>query len=417
MRLWEALTVAMEKPYSEACERNAGPILAVLGRLVTGAATVLEIGSGTGQHAVRFAQALPQVTWQPSDVPAHLAGIDAWRNDADATNVRPPIALDIDVDPWPHAAFDVVFSANTAHIVSWPQVERMFVRAAGALRGDGLFLLYGPFHYDGRATADSNRQFDASLRARDPTSGVRHLDAVTSAARCAGFELREDNALPANNRLLVFRRTVAAVPVRPDPSRAGVDGEAHAQRREVLDFWFHAPWAAGYGEPREAWFRKSSGFDAEIRDRFARLHAAAARGERDGWLRGARSALALCIVLDQFPRNMHRGTPAAFASDAKALATAREAVARGLDLELLPVQRWFVYLPFEHAEDLEAQRESVRLFATLGESPDAASVQDYARRHLDVVARFGRFPHRNAILGRDSSPEEIAFLAEPGSSF
>jgi uncharacterized protein (DUF924 family) len=407
----------MERPYSEACERNAGPILAVLERLLSAPTAVLEIGSGTGQHAARFAPALPHVSWQPSDVPAHLPGIAAWREAAGAPNLHAPMPLDVDREPWPLAAFDAVFSANTAHILSWPQVERMFQRAATALRGNGLFVLYGPFHYDGRATADSNLRFDASLRARDPASGVRDLDAITGAARRAGFELREDNALPANNRLLVFRHTAERSADTQRGPVAVVAGEAHAQRCEVLDFWFGAPWAAGYGQPREAWFRKSPGFDAEIRDRFARLHAAAARGERDAWLGEARSALALCIVLDQFPRNMHRGAPAAFASDAQALAAAREVVARGLDRELLPVQRWFVYLPFEHAEDIAAQRESVRRFATLGESPDAASVQDYAQRHHDVVARFGRFPHRNATLGRESTPEEVAFLAEPGSSF
>ena len=149
----------------------------------------------------------------------------------------------------------------------------------------------------------------------------------------------------------------------------------------------------------------------------ARLHAAAARGEREQWLAAARPALALAILLDQFPRNMYRGTPHAFASDPQALAVARAIVAHGLDRELLPVQRWFVYLPFEHAEDIEAQRESLRLFASLGDGPDAASVQDYAQRHHDVIARFGRFPHRNAILGRESTPEEVEFLAQPGSSF
>jgi uncharacterized protein (DUF924 family) len=407
----------MDKPYSEACERNAAPILAVLRRVLPEKGAVLEIGSGTGQHAVRFAQALPGIAWQPSDVPAHLAGIAAWREEARRDNLRVPIALDVDRDPWPEGAFDAAFSANTAHIMSWPQVERMFHRAAAALRPGAPFLLYGPFDYDGRPTSASNAQFDASLRARDPLSGVRDFGDVTSAARRAGFELREDNALPANNRLLVFRRSGVAADVPAPGERVSVAGEPAAQLREVLDFWFGAPWEAGYGAPRDAWFRKSRGFDHEIRDRFARLYAAAARGERDDWTRAARPAVALAIVLDQFPRNMYRDTPQAFASDARALAVAREVVARGLDRELLPVQRWFVYLPFEHAEDLEAQRESLRLFDSLGESPDVATVQDYARRHYDIVARFGRFPHRNATLGRESTPEERAFLTQPGSSF
>lgn len=406
-----------EKPYSEACERNAAPILAVLRRALHDGAKVLEIGSGTGQHAARFSAALPGVTWQPSDVPAHLPGIAAWRAEAGLPNLHPPIALDVDRDPWPEAAFDAVFAANTAHIMSWPQVERMFARAAAALPPQGMFFLYGPFHYDGRPTAASNAEFDAALRARDPASGVREIGAATRAARRAGFELREDNALPANNRLLVFRRSRPPEDPAPTMEPGRIDGEPLAQLREVLDFWFGAPWDAGYGEPREDWFRKSHGFDREILDRFARLHAAAARGEREQWLAAARPALALAILLDQFPRNMYRGTPHAFASDPQALAAARAIVARGLDRELLPVQRWFVYLPFEHAEDIEAQRESLRLFASLGDGPDAASVQDYAQRHHDVIARFGRFPHRNAILGRESTPEEVELLAQPGSSF
>jgi uncharacterized protein (DUF924 family) len=411
----------MDKPYSEACARNAGPILAVLERVLADAHDVLEIGSGTGQHAAHFARALPHLRWQPSDVPAHLPGIASWRAECGAGNLAAPIVLDVDRDPWPRGAYDAVFSANTAHILSWPQVERMFARAAAALRERGLFALYGPFHYDGRATADSNARFDEALRARDPESGVRELAAITSAAREVGFELREDHALPANNRLLVFRLLPPAVMRRGANAAAerrdAVALDALREAADVLDFWFGASWSEAYGKAREEWFRKSEGFDAEIRSRFASLYAAAARGDREVWRATPRSALALVVVLDQFSRNMYRGSPAAFASDARALAVAREIVARGFDAELLPVQRWFVYLPFEHAEDLDAQRESVRLFATLGPDGQQAEVQDYAQRHCDVIARFGRFPHRNAILGRTSTPEELAFLAQPGSSF
>ena len=127
--------------------------------------------------------------------------------------------------------------------------------------------------------------------------------------------------------------------------------------------------------------------------------------------------IALLIVLDQFPRNMFRGTPRAFAADARALALARDAVGRGFDEVLLPVQRWFVYLPFEHAEDLAMQRESLRLFERLATDAAGAGTLTYAMRHYAVIERFGRFPHRNAILGRASTPEELAFLAQPGSSF
>jgi SAM-dependent methyltransferase len=193
------------KPYSEACERNRETILAVLERVFADRRRVLEIGSGTGQHAVAFAAAMPELVWQPSDIPAHLDGIRAWTEDAALANLREPIALDVDVDPWPVAAFDAAFSANTAHIMSAPQVERLLARAARALERGGVFALYGPFNYGGRYTSGSNERFDASLRARDPASGIRDFEWVDSRARHEGFVLLEDNAMPANNRLLVWR--------------------------------------------------------------------------------------------------------------------------------------------------------------------------------------------------------------------
>ena len=186
---------------------------------------------------------------------------------------------------------------------------------------------------------------------------------------------------------------------------------------EVLEFWFAAPDSPEFGRPRAAWFVKSAEFDALIRDRFFATHEAAAAGALDDW--GARplASLALAVVLDQFPRNMFRGALRAFAADARALALARDAVARGFDEVLLPVQRWFVYQPLEHAEDLGAQRESLRLFERLATDAAGAGTFAYAMRHYAVIERFGRFPHRNAILGRESTPEELAFLAQPGSSF
>jgi uncharacterized protein (DUF924 family) len=186
---------------------------------------------------------------------------------------------------------------------------------------------------------------------------------------------------------------------------------------DVLEFWFGAPDSPEFGRPRAPWFVKSAEFDALIRDRFLATHEAAATGALDAWSGRPLAALALAVVLDQFPRNMFRGTPRAFAADARALALVREAVGRGLDEVLLPVQRWFVYLPFEHAEDLAMQRESLRLFEPLATDAAGAGTLTYAMRHYAVIARFGRFPHRNAILGRESTPEELAFLAQPGSSF
>ena len=188
------------KPYAEACERNRAPILAVLKRVFADAKTVLEIGSGTGQHAAYFAPELPHLRWQASDVAEYLEGIRAW-----VGNGVPPIELDVD-KPWPSIDADAVFSANTVHIMSWPQVERMFEGVARVLPHGGIFALYGPFHYGGRPTSESNARFDAMLRARDPSSGIRDFEHIQTLAGRYGLAFLEDNAMPANNRLLVFKR-------------------------------------------------------------------------------------------------------------------------------------------------------------------------------------------------------------------
>lgn len=181
---------------------------------------------------------------------------------------------------------------------------------------------------------------------------------------------------------------------------------------EVLQFWFGAPDSPERGRPRRNWFRKSGEFDAEILRRFLPTWESAQRGELALWERAPLASLALVVVLDQFSRNMFRGTPRAFSSDARALAAARSMIDRKFDRPLLPVERWFVHLPFEHAEDLAAQRQSLALSQALGQ--DASG---YAERHYEIIARFGRFPHRNAILGRESTAEELEFLKQPGSSF
>lgn len=186
---------------------------------------------------------------------------------------------------------------------------------------------------------------------------------------------------------------------------------------EVLAFWFGTSDSPQRGRRRTCWFDKRPEFDEEIRSRFAPLHARAAAGECLYWERTPMAALALGVVLDQFPRNMYRGEQRAFDSDALALRVARGIVDRGFDRLLRPVERWFVYLPFEHSENLAAQRRSLALFGSLAEDPDSAGAIGYAHRHYEIIARFGRFPHRNAPLGRDSTPEELAFLQQPGSSF
>ena len=189
--------------------------------------------------------------------------------------------------------------------------------------------------------------------------------------------------------------------------------------QDVLDFWFLPASAEGHGKPRQAWFRKDAQFDAAIGARFgAAIAEALAGGLREWDGEGAQGTLARIVLLDQFTRNALRDTSAAFAGDALALAAAVELEARGAARTLPALQRWFAYLPFEHAEDMHMQEKSVALFAELA-AGDAqfADALDYAQRHRDVIARFGRFPHRNAILGRASSAEELAFLRQPGSRF
>lgn len=184
---------------------------------------------------------------------------------------------------------------------------------------------------------------------------------------------------------------------------------------EVLAFWFGE---AGANEPRAEWFKKDAAFDAAIRQRFGPTIELALEGGLLDWSHRPDSSLARILLLDQFTRNAFRDTPRAFEGDPLALAEARAMVASGRDRQLPPLRQAFVYLPFEHAEDLAMQDESVRLFGQLTAlDPARADMLDYARRHRDVIARFGRFPHRNASLGRASTPEEQAFLAQPGSRF
>jgi uncharacterized protein (DUF924 family) len=180
---------------------------------------------------------------------------------------------------------------------------------------------------------------------------------------------------------------------------------------QVMRFWFA-------GAPRDKrWFEKNAAFDAEIRSRFLALHEDAAAGRFDGWKGAPADCLALIVLLDQFPRNMFRGAARAFATDARALEAARHAVASGYDRSMAPCERMFVCLPFEHSESLADQDEACKLSEPLAAFPETHDVYRYAVRHREIVARFGRFPHRNATLGRASTPEEVEFLKEPGSGF
>jgi uncharacterized protein (DUF924 family) len=191
------------------------------------------------------------------------------------------------------------------------------------------------------------------------------------------------------------------------PSRAG----------EVLDFWFGREDEPGYGEFRNEWFSKDLEFDAEVQSRFGLLYEEAAAGDLDGWRDDARSCLALVIVLDQFPRNMFRGDGRIHAADGVALESSKYAVEHALDRELPAFQRMFLYMPFMHSENSEDQRRSVELFELLADEPGAPDVTSYAVGHREIVERFGRFPHRNEILDRATTPEEAEFLKTEGSSF
>jgi SAM-dependent methyltransferase len=196
-------------PFSEACERNKAPILEVLQRwLGRQAGFVLEIGAGTGQHAVHFARHLPRLSWQPTEQPENLAALAARAALEGSSNLLAPLALEVGQAVWPceSDSVDAVFTANTLHIVSWPQVKALFRGVGRVLRDDGLLVVYGPFRYGGQFTSHSNAVFDETLRVRDSAGGIRDFEAVDALAAAGGLRLVEDCAMPANNQTLVWRR-------------------------------------------------------------------------------------------------------------------------------------------------------------------------------------------------------------------
>ena len=196
----------IDKPFSSACERNRNPILAVLRAHFSDRRHVLEIGSGTGQHAVHFAAAMPQLIWQTSDRAENLPGLQRWLNEAALPNTPAPLAVDVTADAWPGDSFDAVFSANTLHIMSWAAVEAMFAALPSVTTAAAKLVIYGPFNYGGKYTSASNAEFDASLKAGASHMGIRDFEAVDALAHAAGFALIDDVAMPANNRILVWQR-------------------------------------------------------------------------------------------------------------------------------------------------------------------------------------------------------------------
>ncbi len=193
------------KPFSQACEENRAPILNVLRPYLADVRSLLEIGSGTGQHAVFLAGHLPSVVWQASDRPETLPGIALWVAEADLPNLPPPRALDV-TGRWPEGRVDAVFSANTAHIMSDREVTAMFQGVPQLLSPGGIFALYGPFNYDNCYTSESNAAFDRWLKARDPKSGIKDFGVLNTLAQAGGLVLVKDHEMPANNRMLVWKR-------------------------------------------------------------------------------------------------------------------------------------------------------------------------------------------------------------------
>lgn len=196
----------MQKPYAESAEQNKNAILTVLREEFQSATTVLEIGSGTGQHAVYFARHLPQLNWQPTELPENLPGMRLWLDESGLDNVLAAVVLNVDTALWIPEQVDAVFSANTAHIMSQASALNMLSGVARVLKLGGRFCLYGPFLYDGQHTSDSNVRFDAWLKERDPQSGVRDVTVLHRHGQGAGLELVRDHAMPANNRILVWEK-------------------------------------------------------------------------------------------------------------------------------------------------------------------------------------------------------------------
>jgi len=195
------------KPHAEPCDINKDPILEVLRGVFADRRHVLELASGTGQHAVHFARALPHLTWQTSELAKNHAGIQAWLDEAQLPNVFSPVHIDANDEQWPVGHFDAIFNANTVHILSWPEVVKLFAGIGRVLDQGGLLCLYGPFNYDGKFTSESNARFDVWLKSRDPLSGVRDFAALNVLAEAQGMTLLKDIEMPINNRTLVWQRT------------------------------------------------------------------------------------------------------------------------------------------------------------------------------------------------------------------
>jgi cyclopropane fatty-acyl-phospholipid synthase-like methyltransferase len=193
------------KPYSEACDQNRDPILNIIQPLFANAKNILEIGSGTGQHAVYFAEKMPHLIWHSSDQPQYINGIKMWIAESKLSNLPATLTLNVTQTEWPNLKVDAVFSANTTHIMHWHEVEALFSKITNVLNDKGLFVLYGPFNYQNQYTSESNARFDMWLKNRDSESGIRNFEDLDQLAQQAGLSLQQDYAMPANNRILCWK--------------------------------------------------------------------------------------------------------------------------------------------------------------------------------------------------------------------
>jgi len=196
----------LNKPFAESCGQNQQVILDELKTLLTEPGTVLEIGSGTGQHAVFFTEHLPHLSWQPSDLADQHHGMKMWFNEVQHNRIKPPLELDVDNGPWPLTDVDYVFTANTTHIISSSQAENMLKYVSASLKPGGLFAQYGPFNYNGAYTSESNARFDIWLKQRDPDSCIKHFETLQEVANAHGMTIFKDIEMPANNRILVWQK-------------------------------------------------------------------------------------------------------------------------------------------------------------------------------------------------------------------
>ncbi|MBT3335450.1 MAG: DUF938 domain-containing protein [Methylococcales bacterium] len=197
-----------DKPFSQACENNKSPILQQIEQIFTAPMTVWEIGSGTGQHGCFFAQNLPHIIWQPTDLLENLAGISQWVKQSSLPNINPPLVLDVREEVWPETGIEGVFTANTLHIMSWAVVSEYFEKLNVNLKVGAAVVIYGPFNFNNQYSSESNARFDQWLKLRNPRSGIRHFEDIVSLATNAGMVLMKKVAMPANNQLLVFQKQV-----------------------------------------------------------------------------------------------------------------------------------------------------------------------------------------------------------------